>query len=141
MDDSSSIRHVIQHLFEKVGFTQYKIFESGRKLLDEMKNFVKGEESLEQRVPLVNTDQEMPGMDGLSLCREVKKLCSTIEVTLMSSLASSQLKDKAMQVGVSSFVSKEDLASLIDLIASRFNKEGHAPDLGHEGLVLHATSP
>ena len=115
-DDSSSIRAILGKIFEQVAFENYHIFESGRLMLEALQEFAGQEGDLAAAVPLVITDQEMPGLDGLGVCREVKSLAPTIQVVMMSSLISPQLIDKGRQAGVDQFIGKDELGTVVEVI-------------------------
>ncbi|NKL55074.1 response regulator [Rhizobium leguminosarum bv. viciae] len=52
------------------------------------------------------TDLTMPGMDGLELHRELRRLGSEVPVILMTAYPSAEARQRAETQGVSSFVAK-----------------------------------
>ncbi len=116
-DDSHSIRRIISNIFESAGFNRYQLFENGNQLIAAMKKRQQeGDKSIEIAVPIVVTDLEMPGMDGIALCREVKEISPKTQVVIMSSLISSQVIDRGRQAKADDFISKEDMALLLNLV-------------------------
>ena len=57
-------------------------------------------------VDLVITDLKMPGMDGLSLLKQVKQIDSKIRVIVVTGYASLQTASACIQAGASDFLKK-----------------------------------
>jgi len=94
-----------------------------------------GEEALEiirtaaaekKQFDLIITDHQMPGMDGISLVKEIKKTLKgqTVPFILMlSSLEKTLLRQEAEKVGINKFLAKPvKLTELVDLLAFLFER-------------------
>jgi DNA-binding response OmpR family regulator len=57
-------------------------------------------------VDLIVLDVMMPGMDGLDVARELKKICSAVPVILLTARDDMNTRAAAMDLGVSEFVAK-----------------------------------
>ena len=59
-----------------------------------------------QPVDLIILDVMMPVMDGLEVCRELKRMASTIPVILLTARDDMTTRAAAMDLGVSEFIAK-----------------------------------
>lgn len=147
VDDNPIDRRLAAGVVEKEGLeTRFAIH--GRAALDEIGI---------ERPDIVLTDMLMPEMDGLELVEEIKANYSNIPVVLMTAHGSEEIAVKALQVGASSYVPKQNLArdlghTLHDVLAIVQAKRGEeqafdclvehdlrfqlgAEDLSHEPLI------
>jgi CheY-like chemotaxis protein len=119
VDDEHVIAEMIRLLFQKLGYT--------------IKTAPGGDEALEifnsapDEFDLVITDQVMPGMSGLDLTREIKKIRPEMPVILCTGYSEIADPIKAKDLGVSEFLSKpvmtEDLAEAIRRVLDGTKKE------------------
>jgi PAS domain S-box-containing protein len=119
VDDEHVIAEMIRLLFQKLGYT--------------IKTSPGGDEALEifnsapDEFDLVITDQVMPGMSGLDLTREIKKIRPEMPVILCTGYSEIADPIKAKDLGVSEFLSKpvmtEDLAEAIRRVLDGTKKE------------------
>ncbi len=128
-DDSASIRTLVKDLLEAGGGFRIMQRDNGGdawKLLLELKR--KAEEMgipITDLVDGVVTDIEMPSMDGLSLCRNIKDdpILKVLPVALFSSLITERQIHKGESVGADAQFAKPDLSSLssklVNLILSK----------------------
>lgn len=130
------------------------VVEDNRTLSDYLQNALKdifqivcatsGEEALSiiRRMggaDLVLTDINLPGMDGICLCREIKALRTTQEIPVItiSAITDSGTKSRAMTAGAAIFVEKPfSLDFLISCIRSVLNKEQQARDNALDTFLL-----
>jgi len=74
-----------------------------------------GEEALQVIAEIfpdvVVTDLQMPKMDGIELCKEVKKSSPHVPIILMTGKGSEELAATALKAGATSYVTKNTLAS------------------------------
>ncbi len=90
-----------------------------------------GEEALrlleERKVELVITDLVMPGMDGMTLVRNVRKSTRNIEVVVITAYGSAESKQEARELGVAHYLAKPfdlpDLKSKVKELLERGTKE------------------
>ena len=88
---------------------------------------------------LVLTDINLPGMDGIRLCREIKSLRTTQEIPVItiSAITDSGTKSRAMTAGAAIFIEKPfSLEYLISCIRSVLNKEQQARDNALDTFLL-----
>lgn len=95
-EDEENIQKLLERLLQKHGYVTYAA-----------KN---GTEALEiaqaNQVDVVITDIRMPGMDGISLIRELKKMDPCIEVIVMTAFASVDTAIEAVKMGARDYIKK-----------------------------------
>ncbi|HLP07254.1 MAG TPA: chemotaxis protein [Opitutaceae bacterium] len=122
-EDSKMIRKFTLDVLHGAGFANITVFENGleadahlaalrRKALDEGK-------ALNDYVDLIVTDIEMPKMDGLTLCRNVKNAGGEHipAVVVYSSLINEEMSRKCLSVGADAQLSKphgEEIIAIVD---------------------------
>ncbi len=133
-EDSAVIRSKVSRMLASVGYEGVSTFDNGLEALEAIKNVAaqaQGEgRALGDYVSLVLTDIEMPQMDGLTLCRQVKQdLRLPLPVIIFSSLINQQMAAKCQKVGAEAFASKPETERLLALI-DHFCLGTPAPDEG-----------
>ena len=119
-DDSANIRRLVFDELEKEGrfdISQATDGEEAWKMLQQCKA-----EAEEKGVPVTDivqgviSDIEMPNLDGLTLCRYIKKdpVLKVIPVAMFSSLISEPLARKCQSVGADAQFAKPDLQAISD---------------------------
>ncbi|MBK9294623.1 MAG: diguanylate cyclase [Oligoflexia bacterium] len=107
VDDEESIRDVLKETFTQAGY-QVSAFADAESAL----------EAIKQSPPhLIFSDIRMPGMSGIELLEQVRKLSSDIEFIIMTSHASLETAVNAMKLGAYDYIFKP-FESLPDLIKS-----------------------
>jgi two-component system chemotaxis response regulator CheV len=115
-DDSNLIRKTLGNCLNNMGYKNIKSFDNGKSLLDYFKNLV--DESIQKNkkitdlVDIVLTDIEMPQLDGLTLCKEIKNITKDVPVIIISSLINSQMIEKCISVKANNYISKKDLQKI-----------------------------
>ena len=121
-EDSTLIRTNISKILQRAGYKVFA-FEDGQKAYDYItqihQQFGDSEHGDDFPIDLLVTDIEMPQMDGLTLCRKVKKMetLSDLPVLIFSSLINEQMIVKCREVDANAYVTKpgsEDLINKID---------------------------
>ncbi len=121
-DDSASIRKLVFSMLDKDGRFEVLQCHDGKeaheKLLEIKQEAVKSGEPIENYVQGVITDIEMPFMDGLTLCKEIKDdmILKSLPVAIFSSLITPTTIHKAESVGADAQFAKPDLKSIADKI-------------------------
>lgn len=121
-EDSTFIRKNISGLLKKVGFNHVTAFENGQDAFDHIHDLVtqahKENKPISDFINLVISDIEMPKMDGLTLCKKIKKEMglSDVPVALFSSLIDEQMSIKCKEAGADLFTNKPKIAELIVMI-------------------------
>jgi CheY-like chemotaxis protein/anti-sigma regulatory factor (Ser/Thr protein kinase) len=90
------------------------------------------------RPRIVLTDLNMPGMDGLALVAEVRRLYPAVPVVLMTAFGNEEIALEALQAGAASYVPKKslerDLASTLERVVAAAQVEGR-----HQRLLERLT--
>jgi two-component system chemotaxis response regulator CheV len=120
-EDSAVIRTKVGRILNSVGYENVRTFDNGQEALDAVKALViQAQEEgrpLDKYLNLILTDIEMPQMDGLTLCRQVKQdLRLQVPVIIFSSLINQQMALKCNKVGAEAFASKPETERLLALI-------------------------
>lgn len=114
-EDSAFIRNTIAGQLKKLGFTRLTVFENGQDACNHIRECVDTASGLPS---LVVTDIEMPKMDGLALCRTIKKELQLdgVPVVLFSSLINEQMAFKCREVGADAFLTKPRVDELVGVM-------------------------
>lgn len=121
-DDSGNVRNLVKRLMEESG--RFKVIqvtngeEAWRILTQFRREEEQGGTKVKDRIQAVITDIEMPQMDGLSLCRQIKddRTLNSLPVALFSSLITDRLEHKGESVGVDAQFAKPDLQVLSEKV-------------------------
>ncbi len=96
IDDEGSQRDVMQRFIPKLGY-EVKTADSSESALEILKS---------EYFPLIITDLSMPGMDGLELCRRIKKINPDIIIYALSGYIASFDEQKLDACGFDGYLSK-----------------------------------
>ena len=96
VDDNKGVLEFLLLLLSKHGLAVVGA-ASGAECLDVVKS---------QQVDLIILDVMMPVMDGLQVCQELKKICASVPVILLTARDDMITRAAAMDLGVSEFVAK-----------------------------------
>ncbi len=109
IDDSRTIRELLRHTLEKVGF-EYHCAVDGRDGVDMY---------AEVAPDVVITDINMPNLDGFGVIDELRGdgIASTVPILVLTTESSDELKSKARGAGATGWIVKPfDDASLISVL-------------------------
>lgn len=96
VDDQFGIRILLQEVLQKDGY-EVNLATNGKQALD----FIK------KRIPdLVILDMKIPGMDGLEILEEIKKIDKNIQVVMMTAYGELGLMKKAKDLGAIAYFTK-----------------------------------
>ncbi len=121
-EDSNSIRSMMVSVLQRGGYTDIRQFDNGQSCYDAIVQAVAAAEAgntpLDESITILVSDIEMPQMDGLTLCRSVKSSAATahLPVVMFSSLINEQMAAKCRSVQADDFISKPQIAELIERI-------------------------
>jgi len=120
-DDSSVARDFIQHGLNTAGYLNTTIVDNGKAALEWIENAYHQSKTqnrdLDDNIDLIVTDIEMPEMDGLTLCKEVRHhFSSDIPIIIFSSLITEQMSSKGQSVGANDFATKPNIGDLVHRI-------------------------
>jgi DNA-binding response OmpR family regulator len=109
VDDNENIRLAISTFLEKQGY-EAPYAASGEEALMEIKH---------KKPHIVLLDIRMPGMDGLVVLRQIKKISTDIKVIILTSAQDEQIMKEAEKLGASDYLVKPcDLEELDAVISS-----------------------
>jgi two-component system chemotaxis response regulator CheV len=121
-DDSGSIRTLVKSLLEQSGSFTVRQAVSGEDAWAMLRQ-IKAQAAAEGRpirdfLQAVISDIEMPRMDGLTLCRQIKEdpELKELPVALFSSIVSHSLEHKGESVGADAQFAKPDLQKLSEKV-------------------------
>ena len=118
-DDDPGIRDIFKIIFEGAGYA-IEVKEDGRDILEN--NYT--------RPDLFLIDKQLPGMDGLDLCRYLKTQSSTKDIPVIIVSATPDIGVSAKNAGADDYIEKPfDMNCLLKFV------EGYL----HPGKVLHNT--
>lgn len=121
-EDSNSIRSMMVGTLQKGGYTNIREFDNGQSCYDAILQAVTDCQAdgkpIGDALSILVSDIEMPQMDGLTLCRSVKNSATTgeVPVVMFSSLINEQMAAKCRSVKADDYISKPQIAELIELI-------------------------
>lgn len=132
-DDEAYIREALQKLinWEKMNCTLEAVVSDGQELLDSIK---------ENTPDIVITDIQMPGADGLEVCKYIYETCPETQVIILTAYSDFAYAQKAIKYSVCGYVLKisiidelpEAVEKAIDKL-SRLKKEIEKVDERAEG--------
>jgi CheY-like chemotaxis protein len=96
IDDEGSQRDFMERFIPKIGYA-VKTADSSETALEMLRT---------ESFPLIITDLSMPGMDGLELCRNVKKIHPDIIIYALSGYIASFDEQKLEACGFDGYLSK-----------------------------------
>ena len=96
IDDDSSVRNTLTRVLEKAGF-QVSSAEDGEKALERISS---------EFFHLVYLDIRMPGMDGLDVLQEIRKIKPELSVILLTAHASLKSALEAIRLGAKDYLIK-----------------------------------
>lgn len=115
VEDSILFRQLLEQLLRKSGLSSTRVYDNGMEALMALKRAVRNrdENNDDRSCPeLIITDIEMPQMDGLRFCKEVRSMLPDVPLIVLSSLITDQMRLKCESVGADASVSKKDLNGL-----------------------------
>lgn len=112
VEDSPFMRKLVRDTFIASGYTQTRVFPDGLAAWEALS--AEGAEP----VDAVVSDIEMPRMDGLRLCHQIKQhpALREVPVVLFSSLISEDNLKKGRQVGADLQIAKPELAEMVRIV-------------------------
>lgn len=116
-DDSMLFRAGIVETLKKAGYARIKAYENGQVLLQSVNALAREAKELNvsfsDLIDIVVTDIEMPRLDGLTLCKQLKTRWPGLPVIVLSSLITEQMGIKCDSVGADSYFSKKQMDRLL----------------------------
>lgn len=125
VDDEEDFRDTLVNRFKKRGFEAFGA-ESGEKALESINTYL---------YDVVILDIKMPGMDGITALREIKKIRPLIEVIMLTGHGTVESGIEGMKLGAFDYLSKP---SNIDAIIEKIN-QAYEKKEAHEDKIRQAT--
>lgn len=98
-DDSKLALMKLRKVFEEIGLEIAGVHQSGPDVIEDYRQRA-GE------IDLVSLDLVMPGMDGLEVLAELRKLDPEARVLILSSIVQSEIEQKAFALGAAGVLEK-----------------------------------
>ncbi|MBN2280852.1 MAG: chemotaxis protein CheV [Candidatus Marinimicrobia bacterium] len=116
-EDSNIIRKGVISALNKVGYHDITEFGDGKIAYDFFME-IKEKSSADMSNSVLISDIEMPEMDGLTLCKNLKNDpdLGKIHITMFSSLINRQMIEKCKSVGADNYVTKPEVNRLIHIL-------------------------
>jgi two-component system chemotaxis response regulator CheV len=121
-EDSPAMRTMIVNLLNKGGYENITAFDNGKAAYDHVQKLKQQaaaeDKDLSEYLTAVVSDIEMPQMDGLTLCKEIRTSLglTDLPVLLFSSLINEQMAARCKIVGASDYVSKPETGKLLEAL-------------------------
>ncbi|WP_042470833.1 response regulator [Bacillus ndiopicus] len=96
VDDQQGIRLLLNEVFKKEGYETY-LASNGIEALGIFKN---------EEIDCILLDMKIPGMNGIEILRELRKLSDKINVVMMTAYGEQALIDEAFQLGATKYFTK-----------------------------------
>ncbi|MGB0370136.1 MAG: chemotaxis protein CheV [Opitutales bacterium] len=133
-EDSKMIRNVTTKTLAKAGYGQVVSFDNGRDCLDYLEHAWEecdtSGDSFKDFADIILTDIEMPKMDGLTLCKQIKEnphCRGKTPVVVYSSLISKEMASKCELVGADKWIAKprgDEIIGVIDELVLKVADHG-----------------
>ncbi|MBF0205597.1 MAG: chemotaxis protein CheW [Oligoflexia bacterium] len=117
IDDSSSIRLIVQKVLSRCGYKSVSTFENGYDAYNYLRTIhnrvISNEIGVYDAVSIIISDIEMPQMDGLTLCKRIRdEFVWDLPIIMFSSLIDEQMVYKCQSVGATTQLGKADIRNL-----------------------------
>ena len=111
-EDSMVVQKVLLKTLEAAGYRRIKAFSTGAEGLEYLKD------NSRENVDIILSDIEMPQMDGLTLCRNIRTLDHLKDVPFLffSSMINEQMANKCLSVGGNGSFSKPEIHLIVSAI-------------------------
>jgi len=108
-DDEPSIREMLEKTLTLADYEVIEV-ENGGQVLDRLRS---------SAFDLLITDLKMPGMDGLAVIREARRLCPDLPVVIITGHSSEASAIAAIDLGVSGYLTKPFRVSKVLAVAAK----------------------
>lgn len=113
VDDEEGVANLFRQIFERDGYT-VRIADSGEKALDLLEN---------ETIYVMFIDLNMPGMDGIELCREIKKNSSLTVLFAITGYSSLFELAECREAGFEDYFKKPvEISILREVVKAAFEK-------------------
>lgn len=113
VDDQLGIRILLKEVFKKEGYSSY-VAANGLEALQLLQQH--------DTISLILLDMKMPGMDGMTILRNVKEIKPDIPVLMMTAYGELEVINEALQLGVVRYFTKPfDIFEVRDAVNNILN--------------------
>ncbi|CAN5578914.1 chemotaxis response regulator CheY [soil metagenome] len=122
VDDNQSDRLIVRRLLEKLGFIDVQLAEDGSIAESKIENA----EKINRPFQLIIIDWNMPGMNGIKLLQNIRKmkLTKTAKIIMMTATAEVDVVETAVASGVNDFIVKPVIGSILKEKLTKLFAEG-----------------
>jgi len=113
VDDSRSMRQILSGTITQMGYQSVMTVSDGDKAVKVFQS---------HKVDLLFLDLEMPGLSGMDTLKQIKQLCETTYVIIISSASTASNVKQAFSLGASGFIVKPFNLSMIEDALTQFKK-------------------
>ena len=136
-EDSKTIQSNVVRILKKAGYGNLRVFDNGQQAHDALVEIRNRAET--KGLPYVMiSDIEMPQMDGLTLCKNIKgddKLKHII-VIMFSSLINKQMIVRCESVGADSYITKPEMDKLVNMLDDMCVKSEKKEDFFKKDILV-----
>lgn len=117
-EDSPIIRDILTQALREAGYGKVVAFEDGEGVYKALEKMASEWDAANPPVSVLVTDIEMPKMDGITLCRKIRKdlKLADLPVIVFSSMISDQMAIKCRDVGATEHISKPNKEMLLSVV-------------------------
>ncbi len=109
-DDHQFVRDGLVRILKGAGFSDVIAVENGRRAV---------ETHAVQKPDIVFLDIQMPELDGLAACREIRATDSDVRIVIMTMHEADDVKQNALDAGANDYLLKSDApVKIVDMIES-----------------------
>lgn len=113
VDDQPGIRRLLLDVLTEEGY-DVTVAGNGNDALENLLNF---------RPKIILMDMKMPGMDGVEVLEEIRKMQIPAKVIMMTAYGEAEKVNKAKNLGAYAYITKPfDIIKLCDFIAEAMDK-------------------
>ncbi len=118
VEDSPVLLSLVVANLQNAGYTDVVTKTNGKDAWDLLEFYTKDGDPIEDHIKCVITDIEMPVMDGLAFTKRTKEDSRFVNlpIIMFSSLITDEMKNKCIEVGASSQISKPEIKNLVSLV-------------------------
>lgn len=128
VEDNADDARVITRVLQNFGIRRMSVVSTGEEAIAE---------SMEHTSEVVLMDYGLPGMNGLRVLERIKEMCPETEVIIMTGLGDERTAVRAMKLGASDYISKDDMltAGVVNSLQAAL-RAGIAARMSHMSRVM-----
>jgi len=134
VDDSHTMRQILSSMITKIGYQNVMTLSGGDKAVEIFAS---------HKVDLLFLDLEMPGLSGMDTLKEIKQLCDTTYVIIISGASTAANVKQAFTLGASGFIVKPFNLNMIEdafVQFKKFHASSQANQIARQGRLRAAVT-